>query len=901
MTTYTLSEIANILGSDIRDDRPIRVLLTDSRALTPNPEEVLFFALRTGKGDGHKYIPELYERGVRAFVVSERADLFGTYRDAFFIQTEDSLSALQKIALVQREKFPFPVVGLTGSAGKTTVKELLYQILSKGTSLRVSRSPQSYNSALGVPLSLWQVDTKSDIALIEAGISEPGEMDTLEGLIRPEIGLFTGIGDAHGENFPSRAAKAEEKLKLFRNAEVLCIGTDDPDVRTALERQADMLSGVSIKNWSATDPEADLFVEKMEEFPGDTLIRYRLRGEAASRSVTVPFHEKGLLEDIILSLLFLHYFVPSLFEKGEEETRKLFGSLHAPAMRMEVIDGENDTLLVLPWGSNAPLEPESLKNALGFIRKRSLGHLLKHRKPTAVVLIDELPAVSDDDRAMRAGRYSAIATLVAAQRGDDPVSEHKIIGIGSGVLPFGDILAGSGELHLFETVSDFLSWNETDRHDETNALSTEASLVLSGHLVLLLPPFSASSSSLRSGNEVPPLHHLILEAFQKKSHQTILRVNLTALRSNLDALRTLLPNRKKTKVCAMIKAFGYGAGSYEIAKELEDDGVEYLAVAVVDEGKELREKGIRTPIIVMNPEPSSFVQLIRYRLEPNIYSDTLLRSFGSTVAALGMKAYPVHLSFDTGMHRLGFEEKDTPRLLQYLSDNGQGNAPLKVISIFTHLSKADMPTEDAYTLAQLETITRTGEKMKGGLPYPFLTHVLNTAGLMRFPEYAMDMVRMGVGLYGLSPLDEETQSRLKSPLKPVASLETVILQTRHLPAGATVGYGNSGLLTRPSRIGVIPIGYADGLPRSLGRGKVSFITEGGIAVPTVGNICMDATMIDLTDAPLAVEGSKVILFGDTPEAAIERLAKADNPPAGTIHYEVLARLSKRITRSYYHE
>ena len=902
MTRYKLSAIAHILGSTTSVDRDITALLTDSRSITPRPEEALFFALRTHKGNGHKYIRELYAKGVRAFVISEDYPDEGC-PGATFIRVKDTLKALQTLARHHREKLSCPVVGITGSAGKTTIKELLFSLLSKGLELNVGRSPQSYNSALGVPLSLWQIDPHSDLALIEAGISEPGEMDLLADLIRPEIGLFTGIGDAHSENFPSLLSKASEKLKLFHGVETLYLSDDTQVIAQALDSFRLESPAVTIKRWSTTDHEADLFVEAFDELPSGTTIKYRIKGEKDPRSITVAFHERGLLEDTALALLFLHYRYPSLFESPEDELPKLFKDLPSGDMRMDIQEGENDTLLVLPWGSNAPLEHEALRNALSFIRKRRLSHSARLNKPTAVVLIDENEAKDETEANKRRERYTSIAQLIEVQRGDDLPSAHKVIAIGAGIKPYTELLGKGGEIHTFRTVSDFLSWDKDSSPEVLSEgfLSSGALTALSGHLILLLPPFSSRGHSLVSERPIPPLHHLILEAFKAKSHQTILRVNLSALRSNLNALRALLPDRQKAKVCAMIKAFGYGVGSYEIAKEFEDEGVEYLAVAVSDEGKELREKGIRTPIIVMNPESSAFIQMIRYRLEPNIYSMTLLRSFGNTVAALGITGYPIHISIDTGMHRLGFEETEIPGLLRYLSSLPEESTPLKVASIFTHLSKADMRDENSYTLSQLEMISRVRQTMAKGLPYPFLTHALNTAGLMRFPQYAFDMVRMGIGLYGLSPLDETTPSRLKTPLRPVASLETVILQTRTLPAGSTVGYGNSGRLERDSRIGVIPIGYADGFPRSLGRGAVSFRVEGGVLAPTVGNICMDATMIDLTDAPLAVEGSKVILFGESPDVSIDRLAKVENPPLGTIHYEVLARLSKRIARTYYHE
>lgn len=894
MTQYKLSELARILGNETKDERTIRYLLTDSRTLTPHPDEALFFGLVTHKGDGHLYLSELYNRGVRAFVISDDRIRDEDYPDATLLRVPDTLVALQVIAHTHRSAFPNPVIGITGSAGKTTLKELLSELLSLGTNLRISRSPQSYNSALGVPLSLWQIAPDADLALIEAGISEPGEMDLLEEIIAPDLGIFTGIGPAHSEHFSSLKAKAKEKLRLFRHSNKLYLSIDDPEVLGALSEMRGELINLELHTWSRVDHSATLFVEEISERPSGTHIRYRYKGQPQMREMTLPFQGKGLTDDLILALLFLEDFAPQFFDRNTAELQSLLARLRTPSMRMEVIEGDNDTLVVLPWGSNTTPDTEAATNALSFIRKRSLGHLLTTRKPTAVILIDE-DAPTPQQTAKeekREERYRTLSSLISAQRGTDPLSAHKVIAIGKGIEPYTSILGEAGEVYAFPTVSDFIAW------DEENSGATVA---LAGHLILLLPPFIDPSDTHQDTSSIPALHLLVLEAFRKKSHQTILRVNLTALRDNFNLLRDLLPDRKKTKTCAMIKAFGYGVGSYEIAKELEDEGVDYLSVAVADEGKELLERGIHTPILTMNPEPSSFFRLIRYRLEPNIYSFRLLRAFGAMVSALGIHDYPIHLSFDTGMHRLGFEEGDITSLIDFLTDGSEGARPLRVVSIFTHLSKADMPSEDAYTRDQLEMITRIRDKMRALLPYPFMTHVLNTAGLMRFPDYAYDMVRMGVGLYGLSPLSPLETSLSQLPLRPVATLESVILQVRNLKAGDTVGYGNSGRLTRDSRIGVIPIGYADGLPRAVGRGRISFQTEGGVLVPTVGNICMDATMLDLTDAPLAKEGSIVTLFGETPETDISRLAKAEEAGSGTIHYEVLARLSGRITRQYYHE
>ncbi len=801
----------------------ITSLLTDSRTLA-DPTGVLFVALVTDKDDGHRYIANLYDRGVRYYLVS-REDLPRIEcPEATFLIVEDTLRALQDLAGYHRRTLRYPVVGITGSNGKTTFKELAYQLLR--THHTVGRSPRSYNSSIGVPLSLWSLTPDMELALIEAGISMPGDMDLLEPMIKPQIGVLTHMGEAHQEHFGSMEQKLDEKLKLFRGSDCLIVDKDSALIKAGIARVG---LGCRIIGWSKSDQSAELFIRDLIHEPSHTTIDCLIGG--VPHLYRVPLLDEGSLQDLFLVLVLLHEVAADVLEDWGA-----FEKLYPVDMRLEVLEGVSDMLLI---NDTYSADYDSLRIALSYMERRNLDH-----RPRSVVL--------------SAFRESTNAPATLYRRIGEMLSLHKpdnIIAIGSEVLPH---LSALGEgVRYFASVEEFLAWGPAEH--------------LAGHIVLL------------KGARVAHFER-ITNALLRRVHQTILDVNLSRLAYNLNLYRGRLP--KGMKVTCMIKAFGYGVGSYEIAKVLEGQKVDYLAVAVADEGKELREQGINVPIIIMNPEPCAYRQMIRYRLEPNLYSRTILESFIQTAESLHEQDYPIHLKWDTGMHRLGFELHEVPSVLRMLKET----RTVRVASIFTHLSVADDPTEDEYTRAQLELMDRIDAEMRSGLSYYFLKHALNTAGAIRFPDYKSDMIRLGVGLYGLSPLESDPLG-----LQPVASLRTLLLQTRELPAGATVGYGRKGRLNRPSRIGVIPIGYADGLPRSLGNGAVSFRTEDGTLVPTLGNICMDTTMLDLTDAPLATEGSTITIFDDT--LPITRMADASR----TIHYEVLARLSMRISRHYFSE
>lgn len=824
MTHYPLSALAHLLGLTLSQsaDTPIEILLTDSRSLV-FPERTLFFALVTEKGDGHLYLDDLYHCGVRAFVVSQDIDS-SHYPDAAFLRVADTLKALQTLARAHRNTLTMPIVGITGSNGKTTLKEILYQLLRP--SVRVARSPRSYNSSIGVPLSLWGIRPEQDIALIEAGISNPEEMDILERMIRPSLGIITNIGEAHQENFPSLESKCLEKLRLFRDCETIVCCLDDPLIVHCLEKAS---LGHKVIGWSRRDSSAQVFVKEIHCRPKETDLTILLMGKTLT--YTLPYTDDGAIHNTLLAITALLKLRPTLLWDPH-----LLSELEPISMRLEVVQGAEGMILINDTYNS---DYESLQIALDFLLRRNTDH-----RPLALILSD-----IHESGTLPADLYRRVSMLVSRY----PLSRLYLIG--EDLSRCRDLFPQAH--HIYHTTEEML--HNLHRED------------LRGHLILLKGSRSARFER-------------IVHALERRTHQTILDVNLSHLAHNLDYYRSQLP--PATKIICMVKAFGYGAGSYEIGKTLSDRRCDYLAVAVADEGIELREQGIELPIIVMNPEVSTFAHLIEHRLQPEIYSLSLLRKFITLADSHGEQGYPIHLKWDTGMHRLGFDPEQMDQVCSLLMHSDA----VRVASIFTHLAAADDPREDAFTRTQLDRFLLLREELTARLSYPFFAHALNTSGIMRFPQHALDMVRLGIGLYGISPCSEPCPGLL-----PVATLRTVVLQVREVAAGETIGYGRRGVVSAPSRIAVIPIGYADGISRKLGEGAITFRTPAGHLVPTIGSICMDTLMLDVSDAPEVEEGSEIVLFDES--LPIERLAAA----SGTIPYEILACLSPRITRRYYSE
>ena len=820
---YSIREIAEITGARTTTlhDTDIRILLTDSRSLS-EPSNCLFFALLTTHNDGHKYVRHLYDRGVRNFVVQHSFTGINEIPEANCLWVRDTLSALQQLTAYHRTQFNIPIIGITGSNGKTIVKEWLYQLLHDRIS--IVRSPRSYNSQTGVPLSVWQLNEQTELGIFEAGISFREEMERLAPIIQPTIGIFTTIGEAHQENFSSQEEKCLEKLQLFgQQTEKIIYNEDQTLVKYCIEKKS--LSDKAF-SWSTTNPKASLYISSIEKEQDYTIIRYQLNNQ--SSSIKIPFTDDASIEDAIHCLALVLLLFPDI-----EHLPERFAQLDPVAMRLDVSKGiQNNILINDTYNSDI----NSLSIALDFMFRRSMDNQLK----PVLILSDILQSGM-----VPAAFYRKVAELITQKQ-----IQH-IIGIGPNLMSHSNLFGIEKE--FYPTTESFL--------DSGRWRNLKDSIVL----------IKGSRTSR---------FERIAEQLEEKAHQTVLEVDLDAIIHNLKYFRSKL--KPKTKVVCMVKAFGYGVGSYELAKTLQERGADYLAVALADEGAELRREGITMPIMVMNPEEHALNTLFEYNLEPEIYNQKILDTIIRETRRRGILHYPIHIKLDTGMNRLGFNASDIPTIIEKL-DNQQG---IVVKSVFSHLAGSDTSLLDDYTHRQIELFMKESSELEQSLNYPVMKHILNSAGIERFPESQLDIVRLGIGLYGISVVDEKA-------LKPVASLKTKVLQIREVSKGETVGYNRNGVLQRNSRIACLPIGYADGLDRRLGNGN-SVVLINGERCPIVGNICMDICMVDVTDSN-AKEGDEAIIFGE--EITITELANQ----LGTIPYEILTSISPRVKRIYYKE
>lgn len=815
-----IEEIANSLNAKWvgTNNACIDWVLTDSRSLC-FAEETLFFALKTKRNDGHKYIPELYEQGVRNFVVSDLPDDLQHYQDANFLQIPSPLKGLQKLAEKHRMKFDVPVVGITGSNGKTIVKEWLYQLLSPERI--ITRSPRSYNSQIGVPLSVWLMNEKTEMGLFEAGISEMGEMEVLQSVIRPTIGVLTNIGGAHQENFYSLQDKCLEKLSLFKECDVVIYDGDNELISSCVSR---CLLGAREIAWSRVDNERPLFIESIEKGNKTTTIRYRYLG--MPNTYTIPFIDDASIENSLHCLaVALYMMLPA------EKISERMALLEPVAMRLEVKEGKNGCTLI---NDSYNSDLASLDIALNFMSRRSED---AGRKRT--LILSDMLETGQSPKFL----YRQVAELVHSH------GVNKIIGIGEDIGSAASLF--DMEKYFFHTTEEFLA--------------SEYFLSLADEVILI------------KGSRC--FHFdTITERLELKVHETILEINLNALVDNLNYYRSKL--NQGTKMVCMVKASAYGAGSYEIAKTLQDHRVDYLAVAVADEGSELRKAGITSSIMIMNPELTAFKTMFDYKLEPEVYNFHLLNELIKAAEKEGVSNFPIHIKLDTGMHRLGFAPSEIPELIHRL----KRQAAVVPRSVFSHLVGSDSSQFDTFTRRQIETFEKASDELQAAFPYKIIRHICNTAGIERYPGAQFDMVRLGIGLYGVNPYTNEM-------LHNVSTLKTTILQIRDVPQEETVGYSRKGRLSRDSRIAAIPIGYADGLNRHLGNGNAYCMVNGQKA-PYVGNICMDVCMIDVTDVECK-EGDKVIIFGD--DLPVTVLADVLH----TIPYEILTSVSNRVKRVYY--
>ena len=823
--TYTIERVATLIGAHRYGNRDANIgfLLTDSRSLC-FAEETLFFALKTDRNDGQHFIGELYRRGVFNFVVENLPDNYDTfYPDANFLKVVNPLGALQRLAERHRDEFDIPVVGITGSNGKTMVKEWLYQLLSP--QMVVTRSPRSYNSQIGVPLSVWLMNEQTQVGIFEAGISMPGEMASLRSIIQPTIGVLTGIGTAHQENFASMEEKCSEKLKLFHDSEAVIYNADDTLVAHCMEQSG--YKGLRM-GWSQKDRNALLFVKSIKKNADATAVTYVYKGEESSYSI--PFIDDASVVNSITCTAVSLYLGLNAGDLAAGMQR-----LEPVAMRLEVKSGQHGCTLI---NDSYNSDVKSLDIALDFMNRRP-----DHKGRRHTLILSDIYQSGESPREL----YREVSTLVQGR------GVEKFIGIGP------EISAQSGEIKIrekffFESVDSFIS--------------SEVFRSLRDEVILLKGSRSFGFDQLT-------------ELLAQKVHETTLEVNLNAVVDNLNHYRSFM--KPTTKLVCMIKADGYGAGAVEIAKTLQDHRVDYLAVAVADEGVVLRKNGITSNIMIMNPEMSAFKTMFDYDLEPEVYSFRLLEALIKAAEKEGIAGFPVHVKLDTGMHRLGFDPiNDIDRLIERMQHQ---NAVIPR-SVFSHFVGSDSDSFDEFSARQFALFDESSRKLQAAFPHKILRHIDNSAGIEHFPERQLDMCRLGLGLYGID-------SRNNHIINNVCTLKTTILQLRHVPVGDTVGYSRKGVIDHDSVIAAIPIGYADGLNRRLGNRRC-YCLVGGKKAEYVGNICMDVAMIDVTGIDCK-EGDSVEIFGDHLPVTVL------SDTLDTIPYEVLTCISNRVKRVYFQD
>ncbi len=820
MVTFSLRSVAALCHADVVGNADVVVsqIFIDSRKLFV-PEDALFIAIKGERHNAENYIPELYERGVRAFVCS-RGFSTSAFPLASFLLVDDALSAMQHIAAAHRASMNAKVVAICGSNGKTIVKEWLSQLI--GDDLRSVRSPRSYNSQVGVPLSVFQIEKETELAIIEAGISKPGEMPRLESVIRPDDVIVTNIGQAHQENFPSFESKLNEKLTLATRAKRIFCCADQHDVVSAIHNNCPAAEVVS---WGRGD---DAAYKVSHSVDNDGLhISVIVDGHAmtfTSRKLTDAISAEDMTHAIVYAIA---------LGINSDRIAERVAELESVGMRLEQKEGHNGCTII-DDAYNADVT--SLEVALDLLYvmggKKSLSR---------TVILSDLQQTGLPDALL----YSRVNRLLDEKKVD------RLIGIGP------HISANMSERKnslFFDSTADFLRRMSTaDFHNEA--------ILLKGQRSFGFERITTMLECLRN--------------------RTVMEVNMSALAHNISYFRHFL--KPETKLLAMVKAYSYGTGSFEIAKLMQQQGVDYLGVAFADEGYDLREAGITLPIIVMNPEAHSFDLMLKYELEPQIYGEEVLYAYSEAVKRAGIETAPVHIKFNTGMNRSGFTTSEAAQVADQIIALGN----LRVISSFSHLVESEDPSKDAGTLEQISDFQKAAEILSDKLGYKFMRHILNSAGIERFPEYQMEMVRLGIGLYGVSAVDNNLLSN-------VTTLKSYISLVRHAKAGETVGYNRRTSLKRDSLIAIVPIGYADGVDRRLSNG-VGEVLINGVLAPIAGNVCMDIIMVDVTDVPNVKAGDSVQLFGDA-NPVWDMSAKI-----GTIPYEILTGIGRRVKRVYFVE
>ncbi|MDB5248247.1 MAG: UDP-N-acetylmuramoyl-tripeptide--D-alanyl-D-alanine ligase [Segetibacter sp.] len=819
---HTLKDISEIISEDAVIVQPSVVidhLLIDSRRLV-FAEGSLFFALHSSRRNGQIFVDELYSSGVQSFVVTKNFD-HSPYPEANFIKVNDPLRALQKLVAYHRKQFKIPVIGITGSNGKTIVKEWLYQLLH--SDYNIVRSPKSYNSQIGVPLSVWQINDEHTLGIFEAGISEPGEMDFLESIIQPTIGILTNVGAAHSAGFKSKEEKVLEKWKLFKNAFVIISNNQDPAITAAIASK----SKEKLFIWG--DSSADLTITTIKKEENSCTITATYTNKAIS--ISIPFTDDASIENAITCwavLLFL--------EVEGSVIKQRMATLQPVEMRLQLKKGINSCSIINDSYSN---DLSSLRIALDFLQQQT-------GNQSATVILSDLGEVESSGE-----QYQKVLQALVQH------NVTKFIGIGPRLSALkADFTTTLPHSYFYPSVEAFIQHFANFRFRDEVILLKGARAFEFEHINLL---------------------------FEQKIHQTVLEVNLSAMAHNLkEYQRYVAP---ATKVMAMVKAFSYGSGSAEVASVLQFHKVDYLAVAYADEGVELRKSGINMPVMVMNPETITFQSLVQYNLEPEMYSFGILKAFTAYIENEGLQQFPVHIKIDTGMHRLGFDSADLDKLVNFLKENPR----LVVKSVFSHLVASENAEHDGFTRRQVKQFLEATELIKQTTGYPFTRHISNSAAIFRHPQYQFEMVRLGIGLYGV---DSSAGNQLS--LQTVATLRSTIAQIREVKKGETVGYSRRAIMNRDSVIATMRIGYADGFSRKLGNGVGHVFIKGQLAA-VVGSVCMDMTMIDITGIDGISEGDVVEIFGAN--LPVEQVAKW----CDTIPYEIMTSVSHRVKREYYEE
>jgi len=813
--TQTIRNIIPIIKANWVGQNDVAVIDTisiDSRSLQ-NGENTLFFAISGPNHDGHLYIEELISKGVQHFVVTHIPE--NALGKANFLVVENTLEALQKFAGYYRSLFEFPIIGITGSNGKTIIKEWLNFLLSPD--FNIIRSPKSYNSQVGVPLSILGINEKHNLGIFEAGISMTNEMEKLQKIIRPTIGILSNIGSAHDEGFSSVGEKIKEKLKLFSSVNVLILNKNktisafvNPKIKTF--------------SWCSDDKSADVYITKKNI---DELTELQVTYREDTFPITIPFQDQASVENAIHCMMVMLYFG---YKQNVIQTR--MAQLYPVEMRLKVKNGIfNCTIIDDSYSSDF----QSLKIALDFLE-----HQKQHKKKT-IILSDIFQSGLNNEEL-----YSQVSQLIISNK------ITRVIGIGETISQYKNKFINGV---TFKNVAEF-----TNAFDHLN--------------------FENETILIKGARDFH--FEEIVSMLEEKTHETVLEINLNAISHNLNFFKSKLA--PKTKMMVMVKAFGYGNGGFEIAKLLEHHKVNYLGVAFADEGITLKSAGITVPIMVLNPETTSFSAIIQHQLEPEIYSIKGLKAFLKIAEQKKLKHFPIHIKIDTGMHRLGFEEENLEELIRIL----KGNETVQIKSILSHMATSDDLKHDAFAKSQIALFEKLSSQLQNELNIKPIRHILNTSGITNYPEAQYDMVRLGIGLYGISN-DEEEQKQLEN----VGTLKSVISQIRSIDSGESVGYGRRFIADKPTKIATIPIGYADGIRRSWGN-NVGYVLINGKQAKIVGSVCMDMLMADVTGIDCK-EGNMVVIFGENP--TVNYMAKQLN----TIPYEILTGISQRVKRVFFRE